>query len=59
MNKFPNAKLVLKAEMARDAEFALNLAAFFEGLSSEEPDARDYGMTDDRATEIALQLKAA
>lgn len=58
MTKFPMAEAVIRAEMAKDAQFALDFAAFVEGLASEEPEV-PADMTDDRACEIVRTVRAA
>lgn len=52
--KFPAAEAVIREELARDAQYALDLAAFLEGMADQFPEPREYGVTDARAGEIAL-----
>ena len=40
--RFPKASAVVTDLLAKDAKFSADLAAFYEGLSSEEPRAVEY-----------------
>lgn len=42
MTRFPAAEAVIRDLMAKDAAFSADMAAFYEGLSSEEPRPSEY-----------------